>query len=401
MTAIRAHVDIDVTAPPRVRRWQKASLIGGLVFTVLALIGFFTNSAQAMHSYLIGFMLCVGLALGPMVMLMVWHLTGGGWGVMVRRIFEAATATLPLVALAFIPLVIGLHANYAWSRPEELVHAEEHARMMTQSYLRMSAFLFRGILYFIVWGVMAWFLLKWSREQDSPPDRVYGRMFRLVSGPGIVIYAWTMTFASVDWIMSLSFPWASSILPFIFMVNEGMIGMALIVIVAQKLHRYPPMDGLLKSRHFHDYGKFLLMFTLLWGWFNFSQWLIIWAGNLPDEISWYFDRIKGGWEYIAFLIIIGQFVVPFCLLLSRPLKKDPNRLVWVTAWMFFMRYVDMVWWVEPTFHKMRFHYDWLDAIIPLAMLGWWMAYFFWQLQRRPLLVLHDPHTSVELDKEHE
>jgi hypothetical protein len=372
------------------------------VFTIATFAGFLVEPEQAMHSYLLAFMVCLGLTLGAMSLLMVWHLTGGDWGVMIRRILEAATATLPMMAVAFVPVALSayLHMNYPWSKPEELQHSAHMARQAAQ-YLNPNLFLFRGIMYFAAWAILAYYLLRWSQAQDRPPDRAFDVRFRALSAAGLVIYGWTITFAVIDWVMSLNPEFTSTIYGLIFMVGQALIAICLMVMVAHLLKKYPPMSEVLQPRNFLDYGKLMLTFVMLWAYFSFSQWLIIWSGNLPEEIHWFLDRLHGGWDVVGLVLILGHFCIPFALLLSRPLKQNSGRLVWVAGWLFLMRYLDLFWNIEPNFSPVKFHYSWLDAVIPIAMVGLWLGYFFRELKRRPMVALHDPHLRAVLGKQHE
>ncbi len=394
--------NLNVAAPPIAAVMQRRALLVGGVLGVISIIGFVIEPGQAFHSYLLAFMFCLGLTLGPMAMLMVWHLTGGDWGIPIRRIFEAAMSTLPLMAAAFIPLAISayLHLNYPWANPEEVKHSE-HLANEAAKYLNPNLFLLRGIAYFIAWGALAYFLLKWSDDQDRPPEKALDVRFRRISGAGIVMYGWTLTFASVDWVMSLSPEFTSTIYGLIFMVGQGLLGMCLAVIIGNMLRQDEPLAVALTSKNFLDYGKLLLTFVMLWAYFSFSQWLIVWSGNLPDEIHWFEDRITGDWKVVSAFLIVGHFAVPFALLLSRPFKQNSRKLAYLAGWLVLMRYLDLHWNIEPNFHKEHFHYSWLDAVIPLAMLGLWLAYFFRNLRRRPLIALYDPHVRVALAKEHE
>ena len=382
----------DFAPPAVIGTWRMRSLVVGGVFALASIVGFIVEPKQAIHSYLIAFMLVLGLSLGSMAWLMVWHLTGGSWGVPIRRILEAAVATLPLVIVAWIPLAIGVHANYSWSTPgtHEL-----------SPWLTTGGWVFRGIAYFAIWSVLAWFLLHWSHEQDNPPDRAFGPLFRAVSGVGLVVYAWTLTFAVVDWVMSLTPGWISTIYGLIFMVGQGLIAMCFVVIVTHWLRAHEPIGSLVRPQEFHDYGKLMLTFVMLWAYFNFSQWLIIWGGNIPDETNWFMARIQGDWGYIAFALIIGQFALPFCLLLSRSLKRDSGKLVKVALWLVVVRWLDLFWNVAPAFSREHLHFSWLDAVLPIALAGLWLSFFFWNLVRRPMVVLHDPHVPVFLEAPHE
>ena len=391
--------EIDFLAPPAVQSWQQRALVIGIAFGIASLIGAAMQPAQAMHSFLLAYMFWIGFTLGSMAMLMVWHLTGGDWGVGIRRILEAATGTLPLMAVLFLVILLGLRFNYAWARPD-FVH-DEHTQNLTSHYLNFRDVLIRGLVYFAGWWVLMHFLLRWSDEQDRPEERPLGMRFRALSGLGLAFYGWSMTFASIDWVMSLEAPWPSSIFALVFMVSEGMCGICLCVIVGRALQRWQPMQSLLRPHNFQDHGKLLLMFVMLWGWFSYSQWLIIWAGNLPEEIKWFAGRIHGDWGTVALILIVGHFAIPFALLLSRGLKRDGGALAWVAGWLLLMAYLDAFWYIAPAFHRDSFYFSWLDAVEPIALGGLWLAYFFRNLKSRPLAALHDPQLRALLEKEHE
>jgi len=393
--------NLGIAAPPMVAALQRRALQVGVVFGVVSVIGFFIEPRQAMHSYLLAFMLALGFTLGAMSLLMVWHLTGGDWGVPIRRILEAAMSTLPMMAAAFVPLVVSayLHMNYPWADPEELKHSE-HIAHQARQYLNPNLFLVRGVLYFVVWGLLVYGLLKWSKQQDQPPERAFGTRLRALSGAGIIMYGWTLTFAVVDWVMSLDPEFTSTIYGLIFMVGQALIALCLAVIVVNWLKQHEPIAQVLQPKAVLDYGKLLLTFVMLWAYFSFSQWLIIWSGNLPEEIHWFLDRLRGDWGLLGLVLIVGHFAIPFALLLSRPFKQDSGKLMRLALWLIAMRYLDLFWNIEPNFHKASFHYSWLDAVLPIAMVALWVAYFLRNLSRRPLVALYDPHVQGVLSKQY-
>jgi hypothetical protein len=261
-------------------------------------------------------------------------------------------------------------------------------------------FLLRGAGYFLAWGAVAWFLLRWSDEQELPERNVSERL-RALSGGGLVLYFFTMTLATVDWVLSAAAPWLSAIYALIFTIGQGMIGLCLAIVVARALRRAGASEELLPSRNFHDYGKLLLMFVMIWGWFNYSQWLLIWSGNLPEEIGFYLDRSRGGWQYASAVLVVGHFAVPFALLLSRGLKQNPDKLAALATGLLGMRYLDLYWNIAPNYSPERFRYHWLDAAVPLAMGALWAALFFRNLGRRPLAALFDPQLRKMLEGPHE
>lgn len=396
----------DFAPPAVVAVWQRRALLFALPFTVAAIVGWVLaytvpDYDQFYHSYLLGYMWCFGLALGSLAVLMIYHTTGGGWGTVLRRILEAGSRTLWALAVAFIPILIGLHRIYPWSRPEVVAKDPDLQRIGAQ-YLSLRFFLVRLVLYFIAWIALARWFNRQSERQDREPVVLDARL-RAVGSSGLVVYAFTVTFAVIDWTMSLDPHWISSIYGLLFFAGHGLIAWSFAVIVLARLMNHEPMRSVVKDENVLDNGKLLLACTMLWGWFTLSQWLIIWAGNLPDEIPWYMNRTRGGWREFAFFIVIGQFFIPFFLLLSRSLKSNARQLMWIAGWIFFMRYWDLYWLIVPNFEnrKGHFHYSWQDAVVPLAMLGWWLYLFFGYLRRRPLLAVEDDHVKLLLEEGHE
>ena len=341
----------------------------------------------------------LGLSLGSMAFLMLGHLTGGDWGQAVRRIFEAATRTVPLMILLFVPVILGMHHLYTWMRPEDIAR-DKHLQDITRTYLTPGGFIGRAAIYFSIWLILATFLSRWSAEQDIPPERDTSSRFRALSGPGLVLYGFTLAFASIDWIMSLNPHWISTIYGLIFLAGQCLSSICFVVVVSAILHRYKPMSEYLKPNHIHDYGNLMLTLVMLWAYFAFSQWLIIWAGNLPEEISWFTRRLHGGWQYVGLLLALFHFVVPFLFLLARGFKRKLQDLVWLAVFLMFMRFVDLFWYIEPTFH-LQFHVSWQDVVVPGAIGGFWLAWFCRNLRGRPLLPLFDRHTRLLLETAHE
>ncbi len=396
MSAERVLTKTDFAPPSILVGWRTRSTIVGVVFLIISAIMFFVSPKQAMHSYLVAYMMVLGLTLGSMAWLMVWHLTGGSWGVPIRRILEAAMACLPLLIVGWIPIAVGMKLSYPWLNSEVLREAMEKNQHGGMGYESATGFILRGILYFVVWALFTWFLLHWSHEQDEPGHPPFGSRFRAVSGLGLLIYAWTLTFAVVDWVMSLTPFWISTIYGFIYMVDQAMLAMCLVIIVGHSLRKFEPLGTLLRAHNFHDYGKLLFTTIMLWAYFSFSQWLIYWSGNLPEETKWFNVRAHGDWGYVAFIIILCQFAIPFSILLSRPIKRNSGKLIWVAWFVVLMRFVDNWWNVQPAFTEFA-HGVWLDAVMTIGLGGVWVAYFFWNLARRPMVVLNDPHLPVFLE----
>ena len=390
----------DLMAPPVIHKIQQRSLIIGILASILALIGLFlAPRGQFMHSYLVGFTAWLGLTLGSMAILMLQYMTGGKWGILIRRILEAGMNTIPLMAVLFIPLALGTRNLYAWAKPDQLA-ANRHLREMAQHFLNPTQYLLRSVVYLVIWWGIIYLLTRWSRQQDSPPERDLTSLYKKLSAPGLIIYAFSVSFAAIDWVMSVDASWISTIYPLIFIAGEVLLALSFVVVVETILFRYPPMSHILKPEEVKDHGNLILTFVMLWAYFSFSQLLIIWSGNLPDEISWYYRRWFGGWQYLGLALAAFHFAVPFILLLSRQRKRQIDRLVWVAVLVVFMRFVDLVWFIEPNLHR-QLLVHWLDLVLPLAMGGLWLAYFFYNLKRRPLVPLYDLETRRIWETVHE
>ena len=394
MSATATH--LDLTPPPVLKKLSQRLLIVGVVFALISAWLAFTYPDQFYPAYLLGFMDWLGVALGSMAIIMIRHLTGGGWGVVIRRLQGAAMRTLPGLSVLFIPILIAVSQKrmYPWAMPLASVsdeHIREHLTkhsFITQSYLNFHGFLIRAIIYFVIWNVLSFLLSKWSIEGDSPKARDNSDRFKAVSGPGLILYGFTISFAAIDWIMSLDPTWISTIFGLIILIGEVLSAMAFAVVVERILFDSKPMSEILKPDFVHDHGKWLLAFTMVWAYFSFSQWLIIWAGNLPNEITFYLKRIQGGWGTVAVILAFLGFGAPFGTLLSRPFKRDIRKLVWLAVWILFIRWLDLFWIIEPNFSN-TFRVTVADIVVSVAIGSLWMAYFFRNLASLPLLPMYD------------
>jgi hypothetical protein len=395
-------VKLDLTPPPVLKTIAQRSLIIGVVFGIAAAYLAFAQPDEFYRGYLLGFMCWLGVALGSMAIIMIRHLTGGGWGVVIRRIQGAAMRTLPLLAILFIPMIIAVaqHRIYPWAMPLASVqdeHIREHLaknKFITDSYLNFSGFLIRAIIYFAIWNLLSFLLSKWSIEGDASTSRDNTQRFKAVAGPGLILYAFTFSFAAIDWVMSLDPSWISTIFGLIILIGQVLSAMCFAVVVERILFNYKPMSEMLTPDFVHDHGKWMLTFTMVWAYFSFSQWLIIWAGNLPSEISFYLKRINNGWGTIALILAFLGFCVPFAILLSRPFKRNIRKLVWLAIWIIVIRYIDLFWIIEPNFSK-SLNITIADIVVPIAIGGIWLAFFFRNLGSLPLLPAYDP-TAVEV-----
>jgi hypothetical protein len=374
--------------PTVVGRIQQRALIIGLAGLALCAVGAIFRPALFLQSYLFAYMFTLGLALGSMAILMLQYLTSGDWGVVIRRVLEAAMRTLPWLAAGFLPVALGVRALYVWARPAQA--AAEGLDFRTE-YLNVPFFIARAVFYFAVWLAMAHLLDRWSREQDRGAALGWLKRLRRLSGPGLVIYAVTITFAAYDWLMSLNPEWYSTIFGLLIIAGQALSAVAFAILVAATLSTRAPMALVFQPRHFHDLGKLLLAFVMVWAYMSFSQLLIIWSGNLPQEIPFYLPRIGSSWRWIGILLIVLHFALPFALLLSRDLKRRAEWLAALAGLVIVMRVVDLFWLVTPEFRRQGLTIDWFDPVTVVGLCGVWLALFIRELKTRPMLPLRDPH----------
>jgi hypothetical protein len=385
-------------APTSASRFQQLALIVGVVFAAMFAIGFFVAREQFFHSYLFAFSFWAGISVGSLALLMLQHLTGGGWGLVIRRVLEAATRTLPLVLIMFVPIVLGAHRIYSWTNEHKM--AENAVLKEKARYLNLSFFTVRAAIYFAIWLALAYFLNRWSLMQDKTGDSEFTKRMRVISGPGMVLFVFTVTFASIDWFMSLDPEWSSTIYGFIFVASWALSALAFVVAVMAWLSKQEPMNNVVAQLHFHDLGKLLLALVMLWSYFAFSQFLIIWSANLPEEIRWYLPRIHGTWGAIALVVVVLHFAFPFLFLLSRSFKRHAGKLVIVAVLILVMRLVDLFWMITPNFTHEHFHISWMDLVAPIGMGGLWLATFARALRQRSLIPINDPLYETVLEQKH-
>ncbi|MCK6625095.1 MAG: hypothetical protein L6R45_07950 [Anaerolineae bacterium] len=367
-------------------RIQMTALGTGVIGLVLLVVGWFLSPAQFFPAYLVGFILWLQVALGCLGILMIYNMTGGGWGYVTQRILRAGLLTLPLLAVLFIPLLLGLPILYEWARPDAVAHDEllQHKAL----YLNAPFFIGRAVIYFVVWLGLAFLLNRWLLQLDSSFDIVSGRRLRPLSGLGLGAFGLTITFASIDWMMSIEPHWFSTIYGFMFATGAVAAAFAFAIITLNWLMRHTPLTAAVEALNVNDLGNFLLAGVMLWAYMTLSQYLIIWSGNLAEETPWVFRRTNGGWEFVGFLLTVFHFVIPFLVLLSRTVKRRIRWLVIVASLVLFMRWVDLYWLIIPAYHE-TFYLDWLIIVAPLAIGGLWLAAFIWQLKQKSLLPLYD------------
>jgi hypothetical protein len=380
--------------PASADRVRQRAVVAAAVGIVALLIGLFVDPEQLFRSYLVGFVFWSTVPLGCLGLLMVHHLSGGGWGLVIRRVLEAAVRTIPLMAVLFLPLVAGIGHVYEWAHAD--VVAKDPVLQWKQPFLNAPFWIVRTLVYFGIWSGMALLLARWSAQQDAgrpgqPLDPRFGR----VSGPGLVVYGLTMSAAAIDWMMSVDPHWFSTIYGFVMIGGAGLSALSFVILTIFALMREAPMAGVVQEKHLHDLGKLTFAFVMLYAYFTFSQFLIIWSANLPEEIPWYLQRFRGGWQALFGLLVLGEFAVPFAILLSANIKRNLRRLSVVAALLFVMRMLDIMFQVSPYYHE-RLTIHWMDLAALLGIGGLWVAAFIVFLKGRPLLPVNDPYLREAL-----
>jgi len=412
-------------APAGVLLWRDRMLkIGGGLLLVSLVFLFTGNPVTTDHflrAWLLGFMMCFGAMGGSLVLLMLQYVSGGKWGLLLRRPFEAATRTLPLVALMFLPVGIFAKRLYLWAAVKNVAEAvkngvinqsQAHAIDFKRPMMNLSSWWLRYVLYFAILGLIIFLLNKWSLDRDADPEAgTVGSFtrwrvrFENLSGPGILVFCIILTGASIDWIMSLDIGWYSTIYGLQFLVGQAYGALALGILTVILLSKAEPMRTILRKTEQYDLGKFAMAFVMLNIYLAFAAFLIIWSGNQPEEIPWYLNRIRGGWWYICTLDFVCHWVIPFTLLLSRDLKFNKTKMAALASWMLFARWVDLFWLIEPNFPDAarNLHFSvgiFAYLVVPAAMISLWAAYYLRQLKSRPLVNVNDPHLEEILEHEH-
>jgi len=361
--------------------------VGCTGLALCAVAGVFSRE-QFFRSYLVAYLFWLGVALGCLAIVMLYHLTGGRWGAVIRRLVESGMRTIPVMALLVAPLLPGIRSLYAWARPADV--AADPILQHQSLYLNFPFFTLRAAIYFTAWILMASYLNRWSLEQDQTgKPELLGRFQRL-SGAGLVVYGITVTFASIDWAMSLDTGWFSTAYGVLFMIIQVLSAFAFVIPFLAWIVRHNALHDVVTPNHFHDLGNLLLTFVMLWAYISFSQFLIIWAGNLTDEIPWYLRRIQNGWEWVAILLLVFHFFAPFLLLLSRHAKRSLTVLSAISIAVMVMSVVDVFWLVMPALIPGHVSVHWTDFAALAGVGGVWISLFTRGLETRPILPQQDP-----------
>jgi hypothetical protein len=383
---------------PQFDGMQRNALIAGIIGIIgVAVLGM-RDTQQFFRSYLFAFIYWNTIPLGCMGVLMLHHLTGGRWGLPIRRILEAGTRTLGLMFFLFLPVVFGMKKLYIWTNAE--VVASDPVLRDKQWWLNNTGFIARYVIYFALWMVIVTLLNKWSREQDETGNPALADRMEALSAPGVVLWAFVVTGAAVDWVMSLEPHWYSTIYGLLFVVISALAAFSFTLFMLRMVSESPAVRDSVQPNNYNDLGNILLAFTMLWAYLSFSQLIIIWAGNLKEEIPWYQQRAFGGWQPVGVALVLLHFFVPWLLLLQRGVKRRLRVLATVAAWIVVLTILDVYWIVVPSWDKISPHVHLTDIFAFIGIGGLWLAFFAFQMKRLPLLPLHDPRFEGVLLHEH-
>ena len=386
----------DRNSSPDLGRLQTLSLVVGALAVVAAIVLALVGIDGFFESYLLSYIFWVGLSLGCLVMLFVQHLAGGSWGALIRRPLEAGVAVLPVLAILFIPLLFGLDSLYVWTSPEYM--ADNPTVSAKASYLNVPFFIIRAVIYFAVWIAGALFFLRLSNRQDREPANSGAIGFRMkaVSAVWIVVYVLTMTFAGIDWGMSLTPTWFSGIYSVILMIGQAISAVAFIIIVMVLLAGVvPAINELLTAKRLQDLGNFLMAFIMFWAYVSFSQLIIIWSNNTVETSTWYVTRLNTGWVALSSFLLVFGFFAPFAILFSRWVKRKRSALMTIALFVIFIRLVDTYWILVPSFERPGAQLLVLDILLTIGLGGIWLAAYLRSLASRPVLPLHDPRLAPD------
>lgn len=364
----------------RLGRLQRNALILGVVGLLGAVAGVLLNLDQVFRSYLFAYLFWLGITLGCLVWLLIHDITGGRWGRAIRPMLEAGALTIVLMALLFIPLLFGLDRLYSWAQPE--IVAQDAALQHKEPYLNVPFFIGRAAIYFVVWAGAIYLLRRWWLMQATNPTARIAERLRRFSGPALALYGVTVTFGSFDWLMSLDPHWFSTVFGILIAAGQALTALALVIVVVNYLNLAVPRGSWLTRSDLGDLGNFLLTAVIFWSYIAFMQYFIIWSGNLPEDVLWYLHRLEGGWRWIPGLLLVIHFALPFALLLSGALKRNPRALAAVALLLLFGELLHVYWLVAPTYSHSQLRVHWLDVVLPILIGGLWIAAFAWQLRRR-------------------
>jgi hypothetical protein len=371
------------------------ALVIGIIGLVLSAVGWVTDVRQFMHSYLVGFVFWVTIALGGLFFVLLHYLVNANWSIVVRRFGESLMMIIPFMFILFIPVLIGIKDIFDWSNPHTI--ASDELLRGKSGYLNITFFIIRAVIFFCVWTALAWMLNKLSMQQNEAPTIAQVKKARLISAPGMILFALTVTFASFDWLMSLDARWYSTIFGVYIFSGAFLAMLALTTFIVIRLQSQNILKDTITSEHYHDLGKLMFAFVIFWGYMAFSQYMLIWYGNIPEETIWFLHRWEGSWRTVSLVLVFCHFGIPFFILFPQSTKRNKGVMTVMTLWILVMHWIDIHWIVMPTFHVEGFHLSWMDPVTVIGIGGIFLFIFWKYFSSHPLVPVKDPDLKKSME----
>ena len=368
----------------------------GAVGLIASIIGYFLDADQFFFSYLVSFVFFSGIALAALLMVMLHHITKSSWGVLFRRISETFISNIWIWAIFAIPVILGIHNLYHWSH-EDAVMADKILKGKS-AYLNTPFFIARQFIYFAIWGYLGYKLHKVSVEMDKTNDWGLTALLRKVSAPGIPLFALSVAFASFDWLMSLDPHWFSTMFGVYFFAISFQTFWPVMILLVFYMQRKGILKNTIRQVHIYDLGAWFFAFTVFYAYIAFSQFLLIYYANLPEETLWYFHRLEGSWKYIAYSLLIFRFAIPFLVLLNREAKKNRTILTNISILVLVIHFAEIYWIAMPVLFKHGIHFSWMDITAFLGLGGIFFGLFFNTFKKHDMVPKNDPKLDDCLSK---
>jgi len=377
-------IDREQTVQPVIERAQRIASIVAVVGVILAIVGFVVNPTQFFHSYLVAFLYCFGLSVGCLAFLMIHYLAGGRWGAAIGDVLRSGSSLFWLLAIMFVPIILAAPRLYLWSNLAGMASDPGFAHKAL--WMSIPVWLGRAIVYFTIWILLAYLLDRWFLQWDKTGDSSARRYLRNLSGAGMVLLFLSASFAMFDWVMSLEPEWTSTIYGAMVLLGHSLAAWAFAIFVLTRLRHRWPVREMVSWRQWQDLGSLLLANVIFWAYLSFDQFMLIWVGNLNDQIPWYLRRMTDGWDILGVIVILGQFAIPFLALVLRGVRRNPVALGWIALLLFSCRFLEDILLVEPEFSPVGILQHWQDVALLLGLGGTWLTLFLRQLRERLVAV---------------